>query len=78
MEGSAVLLCGVTCLHKFKTVKLLQEMGRAWSSIIRSGFLHTDTYLMISGLLTTYALYKQLEQTKRLDISREYVSRLMR
>jgi len=67
-----------TCLHMFKTVKFLQDLGRAWTSIIRIGFLHTDTFLMISGLLTSYSLYKQLEQTKRLDISRNYVSRLMR
>jgi len=33
---------------------------------------------MISGLLTSYSFYKQLERTKRLDIPREYVSRLMR
>jgi len=33
---------------------------------------------MMSGLLTSYSFYKQLEHKKRLDIPREYVSRLMR
>jgi hypothetical protein len=56
----------------------LQNLGRPWTSHVRSASVHTDTFLMISGLLVSYSFYKRLERTKRLDLPREYVSRLMR
>jgi hypothetical protein len=59
-------------------VILLQDLGRPWTSFARGACIQTDPFIMISGLLTSYSFYKQLERTKRLDIPREYVSRLMR
>jgi hypothetical protein len=56
----------------------LQDLRRPWTSIVRSVCIQTDTFFMISGLLKSYYFYKELEQTKRLDIARDYVSRLMR
>ena len=78
MEVWAVLVCSEVWLHRFRMLILLQDLGRPWTSFARNACIHTDPFLMISGLLTTYSFYKQLEQTKRLDIPREYVSRLMR
>jgi len=59
-------------------VILLQDLGNPWTSFARCSALYTDSFLMISGLLTSYSFYKQLERTKWLDMPREYVSRLMR
>jgi CRISPR/Cas system endoribonuclease Cas6 (RAMP superfamily) len=56
----------------------LQDLGHPWTSLVKIVFINTDPFIMISGLLTSYNFYKQLEQTKRLDVPREYVSRLMR
>ena len=71
-------MCAEAWLNRFRMVILLQDVWQPWTSFARCGFLYTDTFLMISGLLTSYSFYKQLERTKRLDIPREYVSRLMR
>jgi len=57
---------------------LLQDVGHTWTSFARNASIHTDTFLMISGLLISYSLQKQLAQTKYIDIPREYMSRLMR
>jgi hypothetical protein len=78
MESWAVLVWGEAWLHTFRTEMLFQVLGRCWTSLGRSVYIHTDTFIMLSGLLTSYTFYKQLERTKRLDIPREYVSRLMR
>ena len=78
MEDSEALFCGEAWIHRFRTVILLQDLGLRWTSFARDGCTYTDPFIMISTLLTTYSLYKQLERTKRLDIPREYVSRLMR
>jgi hypothetical protein len=56
----------------------LQDLGRSWTSFARGACIHTDPFIMISGLLTSYSFYKELEHKKRLDIPREYLSRLMR
>jgi len=53
-------------------------VGHTWTSFARNASIHTDTFLMISGLLISYSLQKQLAQTKHIDIPREYMSRLMR
>jgi len=78
MEVWAVLVCSEAWLHRYRMFILLQDLGHPWTSFTRSICIHTDPFIMISGLLTSYSFYKQLERTKRLDIPREYVSRLMR
>jgi hypothetical protein len=71
-------MSGEAWLHRFRVVILLQDMGHPWTSFARSVSIHTDPFLMISGLLTSYYIYKQLERTKQLDIRRGYVSKIMR
>jgi hypothetical protein len=71
-------VCGEACLLRFRVVLLLQDMGLPWTSFARSGTIYTDPPLMISGLLISYYFYKELERTKRLDIPRQFVFRLIR
>ena len=71
-------MCGEAWPRRCRMVILLQDLGQPWTSFARCSALYTDSFLMISGLLTSYSFYKQLERTKWLDIPREYVSRLMR
>ena len=71
-------VCVEIWLQIYRTLKSLQDLARTWTTFVRNATIHTDTLLMISGLLVSYYLYKRLEQTKRLDIHLVYVSRLMR
>ena len=71
-------MCGEAWLHRFRMVILLQDVGLSWTSFVRGACIHTDTFLMISGLLVSYSFYEELERKKRLDIPRDYMSRLMR
>jgi hypothetical protein len=59
-------------------VILLQDVGRPWTAFERGVSIQTVALIMISGLLTSYSFYKQLERTKLLDIPRECVLRLTR
>jgi hypothetical protein len=64
--------------HGLREPILLQELGHTWTSFARGACIYTDPFIMMSGLLTSYSFYKQLERKKRLDIPWEYMSRLMR
>lgn len=53
-------------------------LGKPWTVIARAASLYTDPFIMLSGLLTSYAFCRQLKRTNTLDVPREYISRLMR
>ncbi|XP_021920277.1 O-acyltransferase like protein-like isoform X2 [Zootermopsis nevadensis] len=57
---------------------MTEDLGRSWTSFTRGACLYTDVFIMLSGMLTSYSFYKQLERKKRLDVPWEYLSRLMR
>ncbi|RZF42114.1 hypothetical protein LSTR_LSTR006707 [Laodelphax striatellus] len=57
---------------------MTEYLGKPWTVIARAASLYTDPFIMLSGLLTTYAFIRQLRQSQSLNISKEIVSRLMR
>lgn len=46
--------------------------------ILRNAALYTDPFLMISGLLTSYSLFKALKRNSRINLAKEIVSRYLR
>lgn len=60
---------------RFYTFKYV---GKPWTVIGRAASLYTDLFIMLSGLLTTYAFVGRLKKTGNLDVKKEYLSRLMR
>ncbi|XP_039298057.1 O-acyltransferase like protein [Nilaparvata lugens] len=57
---------------------MTEYLGKPWTVIARAASLYTDPFIMLSGLLTTYAFMRQLRQSQSLNISKEIISRLMR
>ncbi|KAG8222358.1 hypothetical protein J437_LFUL015954 [Ladona fulva] len=49
-----------------------------WTVIARTAIIYTDSFVMISGLLTAYAFIKDLDKTKKLNVLQKYKTRLMR
>ncbi|XP_068082920.1 nose resistant to fluoxetine protein 6-like [Anabrus simplex] len=49
-----------------------------WSVIGRTSVIYTDTFLLISGLLTSYIFIKELERKGKLDIKDKIISRIIR
>ncbi|XP_069685548.1 nose resistant to fluoxetine protein 6-like isoform X2 [Periplaneta americana] len=57
---------------------MAEDLGHSWTAFARGACIYTDPFIMMSGLLTSYSFYKELERTKKLNVLQEYVSRLMR
>lgn len=58
--------------------KIIAETFTGSTVPIRAGFLYTDLFLMISGLLASISLFRKLEQKKRINIFKEYFDRYLR
>ncbi|XP_043275133.1 nose resistant to fluoxetine protein 6 isoform X2 [Venturia canescens] len=58
--------------------EMTEYIGRPWTVIGRAASLYTDLFIMLSGLLTTYAFVGRLKKTGNLDVKKEYLSRLVR
>ncbi|XP_026467559.1 O-acyltransferase like protein-like [Ctenocephalides felis] len=57
---------------------MVEYIGKPWTVIGRAASLYTDPFLMLSGLLTTYALLGRLRRGDKVSILGEYASRLLR
>lgn len=58
--------------------KIIAETFKGSTVPIRAGFLYTDLFLMISGLLASLSMFRKLEQNKRFSIAKEYFDRYLR
>ncbi|XP_060519002.1 O-acyltransferase like protein-like [Cylas formicarius] len=56
----------------------VEFLARPFTVLGRAASLYTDPFIMISGTLTSYALVGKLNKTGRINVLREYVSRLYR
>lgn len=45
---------------------------------IRAGFVYTELFLMMSGLLAAVSLFKKLENNKKINVMKEYFDRYLR
>ncbi|KAH0564337.1 nose resistant to fluoxetine protein 6-like [Cotesia glomerata] len=57
---------------------MAEYLGQPWTVLGRAASLYTDPFIMLSGLLTTYSLVQQLDKSGKIDIKKEYLSRLLR
>ncbi|XP_043475076.1 O-acyltransferase like protein-like [Leptopilina heterotoma] len=58
--------------------EMSEYLGKPWTVLGRAASLYTDPFIMISGLLTSYSFVGRLNRNGKLNISNEYISRLMR
>lgn len=57
---------------------LIQETFKGSTVPIRAGYLYTDLFLMISGLLASFSLTRKLQQQKKINYLAEYLDRYLR
>ena len=57
---------------------MVEKLSQPWSIIARIASLYTDSFIMISGLLTSYSFVKTLNKTGKLNLKSEYLNRLIR
>lgn len=57
---------------------LIEETFKGSTIPIRGGFLYTELFLMLSGLLASYSMTRRLEQKVKVNILREYFDRYWR
>lgn len=58
--------------------QLSETLGQPWTVLGRAAAIYTDTFLMFSGLLTSYAIIGRLQKNQSPRILQEYVGRFMR
>ncbi|XP_026467405.1 uncharacterized protein LOC113370954 [Ctenocephalides felis] len=57
---------------------MAESLGRPWTVIGRTGMYHTDSFLLISGLLNAHALTGDLINKGKIPIANRVISRLFR
>lgn len=57
---------------------MVEKLSAPWSIIARMASLYTDSFVMISGLLTSYSITKNIKRTGNLNLKSEYLNRLIR
>lgn len=58
--------------------QLSETLGQPWSVLGRAAAIYTDTFLMFSGLLTSYAIIGRLQKNQSPRIFQEYAGRFIR
>lgn len=62
----------------FNRVDLTEVATAWWSSIFRTALVYTDSFLLLSGVLTSFNLTKEIEQKKHIDWIKKYFARFIR
>lgn len=57
---------------------LSETLGQPWTVLGRAAAIYTDTFLMFSGLLTSYAIIGRLQKKQSPRIFQEYAGRFIR
>lgn len=66
-------------VKKYKQFLLsIQDIGEYISVIVRAAAIYTDAFIMLSGLLTSYAIIGRLRNKQPPRIGQEYFSRFLR
>lgn len=58
--------------------RIIAETFKASTVSIRAGYLYTELFLLISGVLASFSLFKKLEQNNKLNVLKEYFDRYLR
>ncbi|KDR21234.1 Nose resistant to fluoxetine protein 6 [Zootermopsis nevadensis] len=57
---------------------MAETFSKSWSVIGRTSIIYTDSFIFISGFLTSHSLLAELDSNKKINICRKYFSRYMR
>ncbi|PSN54851.1 hypothetical protein C0J52_12407 [Blattella germanica] len=67
------------CLSPYTNrVSLTEVSNEWWSTIFRTSIIYTDSFLMMSGILTSFNLSKEIERKKHIDWFNKYIARFIR
>lgn len=69
------------CVAYFATInkaQMSEQMAMPYAIIARSAVLYTDTYLMLSGMLTAYSLFGRYKRGQKIKLFQEYMGRYIR
>lgn len=58
--------------------EMAETLGKPWTVVARAASLYTDPFLMLSGMLTAYALIGKLKKQGKFNLFKEYASRYLR
>ncbi|GFG33259.1 hypothetical protein Cfor_03997 [Coptotermes formosanus] len=59
-------------------VELTEVPLEKWTNVFRTGMVYTDSFLMISGVLTSFSMSKEIERKKHIDWIKKYMARFIR
>jgi hypothetical protein len=57
---------------------LLEISTTPWSVLLRSAVLYTDSFLMLSGMLTAYSFFGRYSRGQKISLFNEYAGRYLR
>lgn len=58
--------------------QIIEETFKGSTVFIRAGYLYTELFLMLSGLLASVSLIRQLRKNGKINIFKEYLDRYLR
>lgn len=58
--------------------EMSEDLGRPWTVIGRAAALYTDPFIMLSGMLTAYSLFRRLQKGQKINLFKEYLGRYLR
>jgi hypothetical protein len=58
--------------------RLAQVSNNRWATVLRTSLVYTDSFLMLSGVLTSFNMSKEIERKKHIDWIMKYVARFVR
>ncbi|KAK4883163.1 hypothetical protein RN001_006482 [Aquatica leii] len=82
LSAIALLIChkSVALMYNpyINRTPAMEKLGQAWTVIGRTAIVYTDSFMLISGLLTTTSLLKDIETSGSIKFSEKLINRVFR
>ncbi|PNF21731.1 hypothetical protein B7P43_G10364 [Cryptotermes secundus] len=59
-------------------VELTEVSNEGWATMLRTSLVFTDSFLLMSGVLTSFNMSKEMQRKKHIDWIKKYVARFIR
>lgn len=59
-------------------VALTEVSNDSWTTVLRTSLVYTDSFLMLSGVLASFNMSKEMERKKHIDWTKKYMARFIR
>jgi predicted acyltransferase len=56
----------------------LQVSNERWATMLRASVVYTDSFLFLSGVLTSFNMSKEIKRKKRVDWVKKHAARFIR